>query len=90
MKKIFKIISQSEPITVQKQDGTTANLSTLVLQEFGGKYENSYVCTLSGNAATSKFYPGEVVLASLHFAHHVHNGNPYQDIFVQEIMKFQQ
>ena len=87
LKAIFKVISQSDATSVQKQDGTTLNKSTLILQEFGTKFENSYVCTLLGNAAICTFHPDELVYAALRFTHKEHNGNVYQDITVQDIVK---
>lgn len=87
MKGIFKVISQTDAVRVQKQDGTTTSKSILILQELGGKYENSYASTLLGNAATCSFYSGELVYAALRFTHREHNGNIYQDVTVQDIVK---
>ena len=39
MKTLFKVIAQSEPVNVQKQDGSTIKKSTVVLQLTGGKYD---------------------------------------------------
>lgn len=90
MKQFFKVISQGEPFTVTKQDGGQLNKCQIVLQEFVGKYEDSYVCTLLGNSALCKFYPGDLVLASLRFQHNEYQGKFYQDITVQEIISFSQ
>lgn len=86
MKKIFKVINQLDPFTVTKQDGGQLNKCVIVLQEIGGKYENSYVCTLLGNAALCKFQPADIVYASLHFSHTEYQGKFYQDINIQEII----
>ena len=88
MKNIFRVIQQSEPQQVpsQKAEGGQVTKSTIVLQAFGGKYENVYVCTLFGNSATCKWYPGELVFASLRFQAHEYNGQWYQDIVVSEII----
>lgn len=88
MKKFFKVVSQQQPFAVTKQDGTTLNKCQIVLQEFGGKYENSYVCNLIGNSALCKFYPGDFVLAALSFKHNEYQGKFYQDINVQDIISF--
>jgi len=58
-----------------------------VLQEPGGKYEDSYVGTLLGNVALCRFYPGDLVVAALRFQHREYQGNVYQDIIVQDIVK---
>lgn len=92
MKTIFKVIAQSEPVTVQKQDGSTIQKSTVVLQLTGGKYEDSFSATMLGTLATRRFVPGDVVWAALRFQareyHPQQGGTTYlQDITVQEIIK---
>lgn len=88
MKNLFKVINQLDPFTVTKQDGSQLIKCQIVLQEIGGKYENSYVCTLLGNAATCKFYPNDFVYAALRFSHSEYQGKFYQDITVQDIISF--
>lgn len=88
MKKFFKVVAQLEPFQVNKSDGSQLNKCQIVLQEFGGKYENSYVCTLLGNAALCKFYQGDLVFASLRFQHSEYQGKFYQDITIQDILSF--
>ena len=88
MKTFFKVVAQSAIQQVTRQDGTLTQKCTIVLQEFGGKYENSYVCDLIGNSALVKFYPGDIVLAALTFKHNEYQGKLYQDINVQDIVSF--
>lgn len=88
MKTLFKVVNQSQPTTVQKQDGSSISKCTIVLTEPGGKYENTFVCTLLGNAAQCRFYPNDLVWASLRFASREYQGNFYQDITVQDIISF--
>lgn len=85
MTQIFKVLSQSETISITKQDGSTISKSILVLQELGGKFENSYVCALLG--PQYRFTAGDLVAAALRFSHREHNGSVYQDITIQEIIK---
>lgn len=85
MKQFFKVIAQSEPMSINTQNGPSQK-STIVLQELGGRYEDSYVATLLGNQI--KVYPNDLVLASLRFSTHEHNGVHYQDITIQEIISF--
>ena len=87
MKSLFKVVSQTDPVTINTQNGTTQK-TTIVLQEFGGKYENSYVASLLGNQA--KFYAGDIVWASLRFSAREYNGSSYQDITIQNIVSFTQ
>ncbi len=89
MKTIFKVVQQGEAFAVQSQkaEGGQTMKCNIVLQELGGKYENQYVGAMLGNAATCRFYPGDVVAASLRFTTREHNGATYQDILVTDIMK---
>ena len=92
MKTLFKLIAQSEPVTVQKQDGSTIQKSTVVLQLTGGKYEDSFSATMLGTLASQRFVPGDVVWAALRFQareyHPQQGGTTYlQDINVQAILQ---
>lgn len=90
MNSLFKVINQTEATTVQKQDGSQLTKCQLVLQEIGGKYADSFVCTLLGNTALCKFYPGDFVYASLRFQHSEYQGKFYNEITVQDIVSFTQ
>lgn len=85
MKTFFKVVSQSEPVSINTQNGQMQK-STIVLQEIGGKYEDSYVASLLGNQV--KFYPGDYVWAALRFTAREYNGSSYQDITIQDIVSF--
>lgn len=85
MKSLFKVVSQSEPVSINTQNGATQK-STIVLQEAGGKYENSFVASLIGSQI--KVSPGDIVWASLRFSAREYNGSVYQDITIQEIFPF--
>lgn len=87
MKKIFKVVAQTAPQSVSRQDSTRTQKCTIVLQEFGGRYENSYVCTMLGNMASCKFNLNDLVLASLRFQHREYNQQYYMDCTVQDIVK---
>ena len=92
MKSIFKVIAQSEPFAVQSQKAEGGQISkcNIVLQEPGGKYENSYVATILGEQANMHFAKNELVVASLRFSTREYNGQIYQDIVVNEIIKINQ
>ena len=89
MKKFFRVIAQSEPFAVQSQKAEGGQISkcNIVLQEPGGKYENSYVATILGEQANMRFAKNELVVASLRFSTREYNGQVYQDIMVNEIVK---
>ena len=90
MKQIFRVVSQSETIAVQSQKAESGQTSkcTITLQEFGGKYEDTFVATMLGNTAQCRFYKDDLVMASLRFTTREYNGQVYQDIVVNDISKF--
>ena len=59
----------------------------IVLQELGGKFENSYVATVLGEQANIRFAKDDLVVASLRFSTREYNGQMYQDVVVNEIVK---
>ena len=75
--------------TVQsdKAENGVLNKRTLVLQELGGTYENSYVVTTLGNLATIEFAEGELVIANLRFQTREYNGQAFMDVIANEICK---
>ena len=87
--KILKVVQQGEAFAVpsQKAEGGQVMKCTIVLQELGGKYENEYAATMLGNLAQCRYYPGDVVAATLRFAKREYNGQVYQDIVVSDIVK---
>ena len=89
MTQLFKVVAQGEAFAVpsQKAEGGQVMKSNIVLQELGGKYENSYVATMLGNTAQCRFYAGDVVAAALRFSTREYNGQVYQDIVVNDIVK---
>ena len=89
MKQVFKVVAQTTAAPVQRQDGTQTQKATIVLQELGGKYENSFAATLLGNMASLKFYQNDIVYAALRFQHREYNGQYYMDCTVQDIIKLQ-
>ena len=89
MKGIFKIMAQSDTFAVpsQKAEGGQVNKCNIILQDVGGKYENSYVAAVLGEQANIRFMRDDLVVASLRFSTREHNGSTYQDIVVTEIIK---
>ena len=89
MRNFFRVQSQGETFLVQSQkaEGGQMNMCNIVLQELGGKYENSYVATMFGEQAKVRFAKDELVAASLRFSTREYNGQVYQDVVVNEIVK---
>ena len=89
MRNFFRVTAQGEPFYVQSQkaEGGQVSMCNIVLQELGGKYENSYVATMFGEQARVRFPAGELVAAVLRFTTREYNGQVYQDITVNDIYK---
>ena len=89
MKQILKVMAQSETFQVpsQKAEGGQISKCNIVLQELGGKFENSYVATILGEQAKTRFAKNDLVVAALRFSTREYNGQVYQDIVVNEICK---
>ena len=85
----FRVMAQSDTFTVpsQKAEGGQTSKCNIVLQELGGKFENSYVATILGEQAKIRFAQNDLVVASLRFSTREYNGQVYQDIVVNEIVK---
>lgn len=69
----------------EKCEGGVLQKRSLVLQELGGKYEDSYAATALGSLATIEFTEGDLVAVCLRFQMHEHNGQFYQDVIATEI-----
>ena len=87
MKQVFRVVRQTQAVSVQRQDGTQTQKCTLVLQELGGKYENSFAATMLGNMASLKFLQNDVGYACLRFSTREYNQQIYMDCTVQDIVK---
>ena len=89
MKTFFRVQAQSETFQVssQKAEGGQISKCNIVLQELGGKYANSYVATVLGEQARVRFEKDDLVAASLRFSTREYNGQVYQDIVVNEMVK---
>ena len=87
---IFRVVSQSDVTYVpsQKTEGGQLAKCGIRLKEFGGgKFGNEFVCSMFGNLAQCRFAEGDVVVASLRFQVREVNGNCYQEIVVNDIVK---
>ena len=87
---IFRVVSQEDVsyVASQKAEGGQLAKCVIRLKEFGGsKFGNEYVCTMFGNLALGTFYEGDLVAASLRFQVHEVNGNCYQEVIANDIIK---
>ena len=88
--KILRVESQGPVnyIPSSKQEGGQLAKCGIRLKEFGGgKFGNEFVCSMFGNLAQCRFAEGDVVVASLRFQVREVNGNCYQEIVVNDIVK---
>ena len=89
MKKLMKVVAQGEPFAVQSQKAENGQVMkcNIVLQEIGGKYENTYVAVMLGKLASCRFYTDELVYAVLRFQAREYNGQMFQDVLAVELLK---
>ncbi len=87
--RILRVVKCGECFTVksEKSENGVLNKRTLVLQELGGKYENSYVVTVLGNLATLQYSEGDIVIATLKFQAREYNGQMFMDVIATELIK---
>ena len=71
----------------EKTEGGVLQKRTLVLQELGGKYANSYVVTALGSLATIEWAENQLIAADLRFQTREYNGQAYMDVIANEIVK---
>lgn len=86
---IMKVVAQSDVLYIpsKKQEGGQLAKCLIRLKELGGQYEDEYLCALFGNLATCQFAEGDLVVAALRFQTHEANGQYYQDIVANDIVK---
>ena len=53
----------------------------------GSKFENEYACTMLGNLASCRFYEGDVLIATLRFSTNEYQGQTFQEILVNDVVK---
>lgn len=65
----MKVVMQGETSLVDSQKSENGKLAkcNIVLQEFGGKFENQFAAVMLGKDAQLRFYAGEVVVVKLRF-----------------------
>lgn len=90
--KILKVVRSGEMFSVrsEKSENGQLNKRNLVLKELGSQYEDEYLCALFGSLATCQFAEGDLVVAALRFQTHEVNGQFYQDIVANDIVKLNQ
>ena len=87
--RILRVVKCGERFSVksEKSEGGSLDKRNLVLQELGGKYENSYVVSALGNLASLEFQEGDLVIAKLRFQTRDFNGQTFMDVTASELIK---
>jgi len=87
--RILRVLKSGECLTVksEKSEDGLLNKRTLVLQELGGKFADSYVVTVLGNLATLDYNEGDIVIATMRFQSREYNGQMYMDVVAIELIK---
>ena len=85
--RILKVVKGGDMFSVKSEKSETGQLNkrNLVLKELGGKFENEYVVSVLGNAASLQFYENDLVAVTLRFQMREYNGQVFQDITVTDI-----
>lgn len=89
---ILRVVSQGvvSYVPSQKAEGGQLAKCVIRLREPGGKYgSDEFLVTLLGNLAGCTFNEGDLVVASLRFQVHEVNGNYFQDITANDIIKLE-
>ena len=86
---ICRVVAQSDVLYIpsKKQEGGQLAKCLIRLKELGSQYEDEYLCALFGKLATCQFAEGDLVAAAMRFQTHEVNGQFYQDIVANEIVK---
>ena len=87
--RILRVLKCGKCFSVKsdKSEGGSLDKRNLVLQELGGRYEPTYVVSALGNLASLEFQEGDLVIATLKFQTHEHNGQTYMDVIATELIK---
>ena len=88
--RILRVVRQGEAFSVPSQKSESGQISkcSIVLRELGGsKFGNEFACSMLGNLALSRFYEGDLVLATLRFSTHEYQGQVFQEILATDLVK---
>ena len=90
---IYRVVSQGDVtyIPSTRQEGGQLAKCDIRLKKLGcSKFGDEFIATLFGNLATCQFAEGDVVAAALRLQTHEVNGQFYQDIVANDIVKLNQ
>jgi hypothetical protein len=90
---MLRVVSQGNVsyIPSTKQEGGQLAKCEIRLKMLGGsQFGDEFIATLFGNLAQCRFYEGDVVAAVLRFSVHEVNGQFFQDIVANDLVKLNQ
>ena len=84
----MKVLAQGETTTVpsKKSESGQMNKSVIHLKELRD-FGDEVIATMLGEVAACRFEPNSVVAVNLRLSTHENNGQIYQDILVNDIVK---
>ena len=85
MKQFFKVVSQEE--TIYSTDEKTFKSKIVLTEIGGGEQVNTFIATMTGKTAQCRFYKGEPVVAVLNFKVKEIDGQQYQEVILDDIIK---
>ena len=91
--KVLRVVSQGTVayIPSSKQEGGQLTKCEIRLKMLGGsKFGDEFIATLFGSLALSRYNEGDIVVAVLCFSVHEVNGQFYQDVVCNDIVKLNQ
>lgn len=86
-KRICRVVSQTEAVSVPTKSGDSILKCYLRLKEIGSDYADEFNCAVLGNLAQTHFEKGDVVAVALRFRVNERDGNLYQDITASDIIR---
>lgn len=86
---LYRVVQQGETYAVQSQktEGVTIPKCNIIIQKLGGQNADRFVGSMLGNLAQCRFYPGDVVAATLRFTTHQFEDRVFQDVLVTDLCK---
>lgn len=90
---MLRVVSQGVVTYVpssKEANGQLAKCEIRLKMLGGSKFGDEFIATLFGNLAQCRFYEGDVVAAVLRFSVHEVNGQFFQDIVANDMVKLNQ
>lgn len=84
---ICRVVSQTQKVSITTQKGDQMSKCNIRLKCVGGPFADEFWCSILGPQADFEFQSGELVAVVLKHTIHENNGNLFNDVTVNEIVK---